>query len=164
MLSPRAWAGREQEVKAAIIYNIAKFVEWPQGSLPNPDEPIMLGVAESDPMADGLEILNGKALRGRRLFIKRIIHWDEFKKCQIVFFGPSSRKTAGSILTNLSGLPILTITDERENFAQGGSLINLVSETGKIRFQVNLAAVRRSGLRISSQLLKLAEIIDGDEK
>ncbi len=149
-------------MKAAIIYNVAKFVEWPAGALPDPAEPMVLGVLESDPLAHDLGILTGKSLHGRRLAVKRINRSDEFKKCQIVFFGPSSRKTAGSILTNLSGLPILTITDEAENFTQGGSIINLVSETGKIRFQVNLREARRSGLKISSQLLKLAEIIDGN--
>lgn len=67
-------------------------------------------------------------------------------------------------MSNLIGLPILTVTDEVENRAHGGGIINLVSEAGKIRFQVNMQAARRLGLKIGSQLLKLAKIVDGDEK
>lgn len=155
----RAWGVQEHEVKAAMVFNLAKFVEWPPGAFADASAPLVLGLLEHDPLAGALEALAGKTVQGRRLIIKKTNRSDDLKKCQIVFL--SEKKGLASVLSSLAGAPVLTITDKAENFYRMGGIVNLIMEDGKVKFQVNLGAARQSGLKISSQLLKLAIIVDG---
>lgn len=153
-----AWAGPDEgQLKAAVIYNLIKFVEWPAGSLAPSGAPLLLGVPEADPLAEALMRLQGKTVQGRPLAIQKTSQLDQLKKCQVVVLADSGQ--ARALLSNFKGLPILTITDGLGNFVSLGGVINLVEEEGKLRFQVNLEAAGRARLSINSQLLKLAKIV-----
>jgi hypothetical protein len=155
-----AWATMESQVKTALVFNIAKFVEWPPAAFPSSTAPLMLGVPERDALADDLGGLDGKTVQGRRLMVKKTSRLEDLKKCQIVFI--SDPGPANSLLGNFKGLPILSITDNLANFARLEGVINITEEEGKLRLQVNLGAAQRSGLTINSQLLKLAKVV-GEE-
>jgi hypothetical protein len=164
----RAWAGvgsaKEHQIKTAIVYNSAKFVEWPPHVFPHPSAPIILGVLQGDNLTEALESLSGKFVQGHRLVIKKIGRIDDLKRCQVFFASAEHQKRLAPILSGLANLPVLTITDGADNFARLGGIINLTKEEGKIRFQINLTSARRAGLKISSQLLKLASIVGREDK
>lgn len=44
-------------------------------------------------------------------------------------------------------------------FTQCGGIINFVKEDNRVRFEVNVSAAERAGLKISSRLLALARIV-----
>lgn len=147
------------QIKAAFVYNFAKFVEWPPTAFPEGHTTIVLGISDREPMAGAIEALSGKIVQGKTLVVKRISRTEDLKKCRIYFAGASDPKGMAQAVEAVGNLPVLTVTDEAANFVQLGAIINLITIEDKIRFEINLEAARRSGLRISSQLLKLAIIV-----
>ena len=56
---------------------------------------------------------------------------------------------------------MLTVSD-MERFAHRGGIITLLTIQDRIRFEINVEAARRSGVKISSKLLKLANIVTNE--
>lgn len=157
---PSARAQQAGQVKAAFLFNFAKFVEWPPGTFANDQAAIILGFLERDPLAAALETLQGKVVHGRRLEIKRCRGPEDLKRCQIFFASASERAGLPQILGSLRNYPVLTVTDEVDNFAKLGGIINLIIVGDKIHFEICVDNARQSGLKISSQLLKLAKLVN----
>ncbi len=155
-----AQAQQASQVKAAFLFNFAKFVEWPPGTFANDQAAIILGVSDRDPLAGALEALQGKVVQGRRLEVRRCRGPEDLRKCQIFFASASERSGLPQIMSSLRNSPVLTVTDEVDNFAKLGGIINLIVAEDKIRFEISLNNARRSGLKISSQLLKLAITVE----
>jgi hypothetical protein len=154
---------QEYQVKAAFLYNFAKFVEWPHGVFGKADDPIVIGIIGEDPFGTDLETtIQDKTAQNRLLYIKRSSTIDETKSCHILFICESEENRLAAYLKKISKMPILTISDIRE-FSKQGGMVTLVTEKEKVRFEVNLDAAQEAGLKISSQLLKLANIIRKEE-
>jgi hypothetical protein len=60
------------------------------------------------------------------------------------------------ILSAVSKLPVLTVSDMPE-FIERGGMIQFVLVGGRVRFDVNLGSTENSGLGMSSELLKVAQ-------
>lgn len=156
-LTKQAEAGQasEYEVKAAFLYNFAKFVEWPESTTDNTLNICTLG---EDPFDKAMDSIVGRFIKKRRVVIKRISSVKKSENCHILFVSSSERKQLRAITQAIGDAAILTIGDT-EGFAKKGLIINLIMENDKVRFEVNLDAAKRSGLHISSSLLELARII-----
>lgn len=150
-----AEAQQVEHIKAAFIYNFAKFVQWPPSAFPEGNALLVIGVLEQDPLAEALDFLAGKTAQGKTIAVRKGRSLGDLKKCQIVVLSGSSSTSLGSLVN----LPILTISDGARNFSSLGGIINLITVEDHIKFEINLEAARRAGLTISSQLLKLAIII-----
>ena len=144
-----------QEVKAAFLYNFARFIEWPETAFDAPEDPFVLGVLGDDPFGGVLGKIIGHEMLGKRRI--EIRHWDrahEVEGCHLLFVNPALPDR----LTSLAGLPpegLLTVGDG-EGFVESGGVIGLVVEQNRVRFKVNLASAERAGLQMSSKLLNLA--------
>lgn len=146
----------EYEVKAAFLFNFAKFVEWPEDAFADPYSPVVIGIIGQDPFNGALDrTISGKSVNGRSLTIKRLSQSQELKTCHIIFVCSSERKRLSQILTSLIGTSVLTVSD-MDDFAYAGGVINFVLDNNKVKFQVNSTAAARARLRISSKLLTLA--------
>ncbi len=145
----------EYQVKAAFLYNFAKFVEWPKETRDAYRYLYLLGDNPFGGMLDGLE---GKAIMGKQLVIRRINSVDELKECSILFISSSEEKYLQKIIEKAGSLGILTIGDT-SGYAEQGVIINLYTDNNKIRFEINAEAARRAGLKLSSKILSLAKII-----
>ena len=155
LMGSRAWgAASEYELKAAFVYNFAKFVEWPPQALSPGANSLILGVLDQDPEREAFDALQGKMVQGRTLVVKKCTV-SELKSCQMVFISAEASRWLAQALSAVRDLPILTVTDEVEGVANMG-IINLVTSGGKVRFQVDARKARRLGFKISSQLLQLA--------
>jgi len=149
----------EYEVKAAFLYNFAKFVEWPEESLPKADTPIVIGVLGQDPFKAILdETIRGKQAQKRDVEVKRSAKAQDMRSCHIVFISVSERSRLPETLGAFKGSPVLTVSDI-DGFAEQGGIVNLTKDKGKIRLRINVAAAKRAKLKMSSQLLKLAKIV-----
>ena len=152
-------ATSEQEVKAAFLYNFVRFVNWPEGTLPQSDKSFIIGLLGGDPLAPALaSIIEGKTINGRRLIIKRFRSIRDLNTCQILFIGSSGKTQFQQILTRVKNLPVLTVADT-DGFAAAGGMINFIIVKKKIRFEINQQAAEKVKLKISSKLLKLAKIV-----
>jgi len=149
----------EYRVKAAYVYNFAKFVEWPSDTSTAVGEPLTIAVLGQDPFGSILDqTVADKTVRGRRLLIRRAATIQEALQCQIVFIPPSEEYRLGDVIRAAEGKSVLTI-GESSQFARRGGIIGLRIEENKIRFDVNVQAAERARLVLSSQLLKLAHIV-----
>jgi len=151
----------EYTVKATLLYKFSKFVEWPAATFDKPDAPIMLCILGKDPFGEFLNIIKGKRVKGRLFLIGK--HSDVLSTggCHILFVSSSEKENLGAVLSNLKNRPVLTVSDIK-GFARQGGMINLIIAGKKVRFEINPAAAERSGLKISSRLLKLGRIIKED--
>jgi hypothetical protein len=149
----------EYAVKAAFIYNFAKFVEWPPGALPSGGSTFNVCVLGQDPFGEVLDsTVAGKAIGGRMLAVERVASPSDAASCSIVFIGASEAANLARVLGRLQGTPVLTVGD-LDRFADRGGMIGLFVENSRVRFAINTNAAERAHLRISSALLNLARIV-----
>lgn len=152
-------AAGEYDVKAAFLYNFAKFVQWPPDAFDAPGSPMTLCILGKDPFGDTLDTLvRGETLQGRRMAVYRTRDVLEVRDCHIVFLPQGERSRQEEVLAVVRGAHTLTV-GESDSFLDGGGVIRFVLEANRVRFEVNLAAAERNGLRISSQLLRLARSV-----
>jgi len=146
----------EYQVKAAFIFNFAKFVEWPSTAFAKDNSPLIIGVLGENPFGGDLErFLRDKTVNDHPLTMRECRTVDEAKKCHILFISASEKRRLPEILKTLQGINVLTIS-ETDGFIETGGIVNFVSEANKIRFQINADSARSAGLKISSKLLSLA--------
>ena len=148
----RAESELEAKVKAAYLYHLTSFVDWP--SLP-PDA-LHICVLGVDPVGDMLLELSGRQVKERVLKIDVNVHAD-LAQCQVLFISRSERRW-GDVLARLHSASVLTVSDHQD-FAQGGGVIGFYSEDGKIRLEINPAAARNANLRISAKLMEMARTV-----
>ena len=150
----------EYELKAAMLFNIATFVEWPDSAFSDKESPFVIGIFGQDPFGPILEAtLRGKMLNGRRILIKRTSDTGEIRGCHLVYVPGAEIARAGEILEALKSHPALTM-GESPGFAALGGGINFFIEGKRMHFEVNPEAAKRSNLRVSSKLLRLARVVE----
>jgi hypothetical protein len=153
----------EYQVKAAFLYNFAKFVEWPSDSFKNPTDPISICVLGANPFGHRLEdAVKGKQINERRLLVRQISDVAEAAACHIVFVAAETKRPA-DLLGRVKASPVLTV-GETANFAAAGGVMAFKLESGKVRLEISILASDRARLRISSKLLSLAEIVKEGKK
>jgi len=154
---PSVQANNESEyrLKAAFLYNFAKFVEWPPEAFANEEAPLLICIAGANPFGDALDTLSGKTVASHPVEVRHIPTATGLEPCHVVFIGRAEQGRFQALLAKLNHLPILTVSDI-DDFARAGGMIGLVEAEQRIRFAVNLTVARQADLKLSSQLLKLA--------
>ena len=163
---PVAWAisteegndsqGGEYQVKAAFLFNFAKFVGWPAHKFSQPDSPLIIGLIGSDPFGGLLEEqVQDQRINDRTVMVRHVESMPELRKCHIIFICRSEVSRLGAILSEVRSDNVLTV-GESDNFLGRGGMINFVMVGNAVHFQINDAAARRAGLKISSKLQPLA--------
>ena len=146
----------ESKLKAAFLFNFAKFVEWPPAAFADANTPITFGVLGTNPFGDDLAaIVRDKTINNRSIVIKPLHSVTEATNCQVLFICASEKNKLTEIISSLGTASVLTVGDT-EHFIETGGMINFVKEGNKMRFQINDTAAKRAGLKISSKLLSLA--------
>jgi hypothetical protein len=147
---------KEYELKAAFLYNFTKFVEWPSPRFPDTTAPIVLGVLGSSPFGDALEkIVRDRKVNGRGIAIRYFDSVRDAHAAHVVFIGAGEEKLLGPQLEPLLRGGVLVVGESRE-LAARGAIVTFTMAEDKVRFEIDLLAAERAGLKISSQLLKLA--------
>jgi hypothetical protein len=140
------------ELKAAIVYNVLQFVEWP----PELEGPrLALCVDPAGALGSYFKALAGRPVHKRQLEVTEIGEgFDGWKQCHAVFLDASSRRMSSLSARVPRALPILVLGDH----ADGHDLtVHLIETGGRIGFNVDLGAARRCRLLVSSRLLRLAK-------
>lgn len=147
----------EAELKAAFIYRIALFVEWPAESLPAgaPFQTCVLGSDASWPAA--FATIEGKKVQGHAVApVRQLARAEDARGCHVVFSPEREGRRAAVVPAG-----VLTVGDG-EGFAQSGGTIGFVREGAQLRFDINRDAAARAQLRLPVELLKVARnVIDG---
>jgi uncharacterized protein DUF4154 len=149
----------EYHVKAALLLNFAKFVEWPAQAFNSRSDPIVICVLGENRFGNALaETLRGKVVEGRPFSDRYISDARQAAGCHMLFVNSRDMKRFRSMLGSLKGAGVLTV-GETEGFAAGGGVINLKLEGGKFKVEINVSAAEYENLRISSKLLSLAQVL-----
>lgn len=145
----------EPDVKAAFLFNFTRFVEWPAGIPPSSD-PFRLCVVADRAMTGVIaRTMEGETVNGRPSQTLVPSSPQEARGCQILFVGRTEAARAAPILAAVRDRPVLTVSDA-SRFADRGGMIEFVREDGRVRFDVNVDAAKKSGLNISARLLRVA--------
>ena len=139
-------------MKAAFLYNFAKFVEWPPGTFANPTDPIGICIAGANPFGSTLDaMVQGKRIGERVFAVRRIPDTQQAKGCQILFISSTEWKRVRPLLDALQGAAILTV-GETDDFTAAGGAVAFQIAGPRVRLQIDLETAERSRLKISSKL------------
>jgi hypothetical protein len=145
----------EPQVKAAYLYNFGKFVGWQADRAAIADS-FQICVLGKDPFGAVLDAtVSGESIGGRKITIERPSGIEQAAGCSVLFVSLSEESRLTPVLAAAQRMNLLTVSDI-PHFAERGGIIGLVTQQGKIRFEVNRSAAERSHLLLSSELLKVA--------
>ena len=144
----------EYQVKAAFLYNFAKFIEWPRRDARRTS--FVLGIAANDRIVEVVEgVVRGKTVHGRPLELRTLRPGEDPRACDMLFVTVDEDRHDADIVRQARDGAVLTI-GEGNLFLRDGGMIRFVAEGNRVRFQINAASAREAGFTISSQLLSLA--------
>ncbi len=158
--STRAQAPRpsQEDVQAAYLYNFAKFVRWPAA---NNRPTLDICVAGQQLYVDTLtRIVAGERIDTRSLTVRAVLRTEDAAGCDILFIDASAKERMDALIAASAGRPVLTVSDIPDFLDRGGMIQFLVQEN-RVRFSVDLKPVERSGVSLSSQLLRVAVAVNG---
>jgi hypothetical protein len=151
----------EAHVKAAFLFNFAKFVTWPSQTFKSPSDSFQICVLGSSTVGSALvEIAHDKTVDGRPLVVTYLSEGNTVQLCQILFVGMASTQKARVLIAEMRSRSVLTV-GEAAGFAGSGGIVNFKMEDGRVRFEINPKASEQAHLQISSRLLSLALIVTG---
>jgi len=144
-------------MKAAFLFNFAKFAEWPADVL-STNAPVVLCVVGDDRVAEELrKAIDGHSIGGHTVVIARG-KADSLPRCHMLYMSGLNRKQSAQLLESLKGMAVFTVGDG-EKFAEMGGIAQLVLENQRMRFAINVSSAQRAQITLSSKLLSLAQII-----
>lgn len=149
--------GKEYELKAAFIYKFTNYIEWdPQIANDN----FIIGILGTSPIESKLtEIANTKKVNNKKIIIRKYNKPAEIGLCHILFISQNTSGPLKDIISKVAGKGTLIIS-EKAGYAAQGTGINFILANNKLKFEANPKALNAAGLKASSQLLKLAIIVD----
>lgn len=154
----------EYRVKAVFLFQFAQFVEWPGTDITAEAAPFAICVLGEDPFHQYLdETVQGEAVKGRQLTVRRYRRVEELSNCNILFIAQSEIEQLDSVLGVLRGESVLTV-GESTRFAERGGAIQFVTVNNKIKLRINADAAKAAELTISSKLLGLADIVKAGQR
>jgi hypothetical protein len=151
--------GGEANLKAVFIYNFTRYIEW--DSTANQDKnSFVIGIIGSSPVSNPLsEIAKTNRVGNKKIVIRRFSKPEEIEDCHVLFIPKDLPFSLASVLQK-TGKGTLTVSEETGFAKQGTALNFIIDNNDKLKFEANLKALFVAGLKASSQLLKLATIVD----
>jgi hypothetical protein len=151
----------ERELKAVYLYRFAGFIEWPEGAFARPDSPLLIGVAGNDELVSQLErMVAGRSVNGHPLAARTVRRGEPLAGLHILYVGALEPAALAELLGAARSQSLLTVTDSGEAAGMGG-MIRFVAVRERLRFEVALAQVQPSRLRISARMLAAAASVSG---
>ena len=156
-----ALAGAESSVpavKAAFVYNFIKLVSWPEQRLAAGSGPVQVCVIKGDEMEPALrQTLAGKVAGTHPIQVATIKEDDNLAQCHVLYLGARGNARNAALMAKVSGRGVLLV-DEGSRFTWPDGMIRLFQEQNRMRFELNLESLERSGLKVDPRLIRLARI------
>lgn len=144
----------EYEARATFLILLSKYTQWPEHTFG--DGEFVMGVLGEDPFGSALDVHEGSFVQGRRLVIKRFRSAAKVGPCQLLYIPASEEWQLNILREKIAAGNVLTVGESRR-FTEAGGAICLFTESGSLRFEVNLAALEHSHVRVESKVLRLAK-------
>lgn len=153
----------EAQLKAAYLYNFAKFITWPENAFDDATAPFVIGLFDAEEMKKFADLLTAKKIRNRPVVIKHFTSLNNISDCHILYLGSLETNAEKTLLKKLETKPVVSVADSN-HFAEHEGIIQFIPVRGRLRFIINLANANAAGVRIDSQLLSLAIDVRGVKK
>lgn len=154
----RAQSVAAPALKAAFLYNFAKFTGWPADALA-PQQRLALCVFGDHAVADALEqTIQRREIEGHELTVEIVNAHSAISTCHLLYMAGHDARRIAPVLGALRSVPVFTV-GEAERFVESGGVAQLIVQGDRVRFAINPLAAERARLRLSSRLLSLARII-----
>lgn len=150
-----AGAADESEVKAAIVYHLLMFVEWPADAVPPMGSALMLCLQGGSRYAPALRVLAEEPVRGLRVQVREAAAQDVGAACNALLLEQASPAWLAALRRGGRSASVLVIGDELD-VATEGVVVGLKRSERTVRFDLNLKSARDARLRLSSKLMNLA--------
>ncbi len=145
--------------RAAIVYNLSKFVLWPDDDAVGNSRTFTFCLLGEDRMAPALEQICRNA---GNIVVRRIQTPEAARDCHVLFCSSAMAASLPAVLGQLNQRPVFTVSDV-PGFAGKGGMVEILSAGDRVSFHINLDAAKRAGLRIKAPLLQIAKVIQGVE-
>lgn len=155
---PRPLSADVNQTKANMLWNIAKFVEWPDLETDHRTPLVFTILGEDDLAAELAGVLSSKLVNGRQVFVRFARRPQDAKGSQILYVAATEVPHMGDVLAAVDSSPTLTVSDA-PGFATHGGMLGFSSQGEHVRFEVNLNHAEKSGLKLSAKLLALARLV-----
>ena len=143
----------EQDLKAAIIINMAMFIEWPpQSGLPG--DRLNVCFLRNSLVAEALGNAEGRTVGNRTVRVSKA-RTDALRDCHVVYVSTADSMQMPEIIATLHNVPALIVGDSPDFFPRG-TMLNLELSAGRIVFDVDLRSAQKAKLQFSSKALRLA--------
>jgi hypothetical protein len=152
----------EAKIKAAYLFNFLRFIEWPPGSVI--DTHICV-IGQKNGYQEAFKSLRSQSLNDQRIVIRELDDIDNpqtLLSCQIIFLTSVASHRQKMVFNTLKGSKTLTV-GENSGFVRQGGMINFIEKDSKIRFEINLRTANEAGLRITSKILRIADLVINGE-
>jgi hypothetical protein len=147
----------EVELKAAFLFHFTQYVVWSERDFPGPNAPFVIGIFGPDPIDAALRpMVRGERVGGHPLEVRHLTRPDEATGCNMIYVPDGSEEAFRSARTGTE--PVLTV-GESDRFLATGGMIEFFSDHSHVRLRINLEAARASSLKISSKLLRVAQVV-----
>lgn len=150
-------------VKAAYLFKLPAYVDWPPQRFERADSPLIVGVLADDDVAEALAVLTaGRTSNGRPVVVRRLRLDDDIGGVHVLFLSGTARERARELAAQTAAQNVLTVADLEAG--SNASVIDFVSVSGRLRFEVSLDAAERHGLRLHAGLLDVAARVQGGRR
>ena len=152
----------EYDIKAALLFNLTQFTEWPETAFTNAQAPIVIGVLGDNPFGLSLDkAVAGEKVQNRPVVAKYFSDVDTVQ-CHVLFVSRSEASRTERIIAKTRARGILTVSDI-DRFAKKGGMVRFVNERNRVRLNINVAEVEAAGLKISSKLLRISQLVTTED-
>ena len=149
----------ECEAKAGFLLNFLKYVEWPSSTGSDTNAPLQICLIGEDRFGTSLSsLMKSKTIDGRTVVLEHCDGESAWRHCRLLFVSGGENRRVEEILAAVKDLPVLTV-GETDDFLEKGGMISLVMRDKTVRLEINLVAAEAAGLKISSRLLAVADVV-----
>lgn len=147
-----------QQLQAALLYQFAKYVEWPADFMPESGGIIFGVLGAGDFRRDLAKIVSQRSIGGEKIVVRVFQEVHELEPTHVLFISAAQQENFRTALRKLQGASVLTVSDSEE-FIESGGMISFVTKGKMVRFKINAKAVSKTRLELSSELKGLADLV-----
>ena len=148
----------EYEIRAAMLINLTKFVAWPAWKFDAAHPQLVICILGSDSIGLIAErYAQNQRVEDRSLQVRHISSVEAAMSCNLLYVGVGEQKHVDPVADELAKKGVLTVS-ESSNLTTPKQVIGLPSLNDHVHIDINLGAAQRTGLTISSKLLRLATV------
>lgn len=153
----KAQSGTEYQIKAAFLYNFAKFVDWPSSAFNGDADPFKICVLGDSPFGSDLErTISARKVQSHPVHVIYPESVSQSRNCHILFVSSSESAHIKKIVSDLGATSVLTVADTPA-FTSHGGIIGFILENERVCFEINAQAATRARLKVSSRLMMVSK-------